>query len=452
MSRTGAPLASAGGQLVFIDWAGLKERHDGVEVDGDSPAAEREALLRAIAASDAVPLPLDQLEQDGSEDPDDPTASPADWGWDRTDLRWELRIGPTTTVLRFEAPPDSDGLRAQAEERGLVREVAGTGEGRDPGDVTYGSTASDAFGMTFSDGGRTVVIERGGSGTELVALARDREPVEVAGGPFGRAASQLGRPLVARLYRGADVCSGTGEENALLRGAEARLAASVGRMQPYEVLGVGYTASEAEEGLRGRYVFDYGRVRHATADLAGRRALVERGTAPDGRRERDDGFRLAEAGAIGQDIVIDVVPRDATSGEQARRLFEELTPGRRGEPSLLGICGPAPSDEPLTRRPTADVPIFVGPASLSLSGGPGIHRWDEARFGADEVRLRATLHAGGDPCALWLEATDDGHRRSRARPPPGEPRVHRPAGRDVRPWRDRAGRLRHGVAQRGVDM
>jgi predicted secreted Zn-dependent protease len=54
----------------------------------------------------------------------------------------------------------------------------------------------------------------------------------------------------------------------------------------------------------------------------------------------------------------------------------------------------------------ADVPVFVGPATLALSGGSGIHRWDELRFGANEVSLQASLAAGPDPCALWLVATD----------------------------------------------
>ncbi len=106
--------------LGFIDWAALKERHGGTEVTGDSPSAVREALLRDIAASEALTVALDPRDRDLL-DADDPTEWPAEWGWDRTDLEWELHAGPTT-VLRFRDGSDSDGLQAQAERRGLVRE------------------------------------------------------------------------------------------------------------------------------------------------------------------------------------------------------------------------------------------------------------------------------------------------------------------------------------------
>jgi predicted secreted Zn-dependent protease len=108
----------------------------------------------------------------------------------------------------------------------------------------------------------------------------------------------------------------------------------------------------------------------------------------------------------GGQIIIDVASAGEQPSGRARQLFERLAPGPRGEPPILAICGPPPSGEPLTRQPTADHPIFVGPATLALTGGAGIHRWDEARFGADEVRLRASVSAGIDPCALWLTASD----------------------------------------------
>jgi predicted secreted Zn-dependent protease len=218
---------------------------------------------------------------------------------------------------------------------------------------------------------------------------------------------------VTRLYLGPSLCTGTGKENALLRGADGRVAASVGRMQPYEVLGVGYSGTDGDGSIVGRYVFDYARARQAEADLAGRRALLRQSFASHTDRG-DGGFRLSDAAVSGRGVVVDVTAAAEEPGEepggdapgQARELFERLAPGPRGEPPLLAICGPPPSGEPLTRQPTPDLPIFVGPASLTLSGGAGIHRWPEARFGADEVRLGATLRPGADPCAMWLTASD----------------------------------------------
>ena len=70
---------------------------------------------------------------------------------------------------------------------------------------------------------------------------------------------------------------------------------------------------------------------------------------------------------------------------------------------------PQPRVEPVLEvvtRATAPVPLFAGPATLELSGRDGAYTWDEVRFGADEVRLSATVRAGERPCGLFL-ALDD---------------------------------------------
>jgi predicted secreted Zn-dependent protease len=332
-----------------------------------------------------------------------PTGWPLDWGWDRSDLEWELHAGPTT-VLRFEDGSDSDGLQAEAIRRGLVRETAGDADGGS-GDVVYRLPTADGLGITVTDGGRTVIVEQGGTGEATAARARERDALEVAAGPYGRVAASLGRPLVARLYPGHSLCTGTGAENALLRGADARVAASAGRMHPYEVLGVAYSGTEGNGGVLGQYVLEYGRARQAEADLAGRRALA-RQSFSSGGGVGDEGLHFVDAAVSGQQVVVDVASAGDGSPGQASELFDRLAPGPGGEPALLAICGPAPSGEPLARQATPDHPIFVGPASLALSGGAGIQQWDEARFGADEIRLKATFRAGIDPCALWLTASD----------------------------------------------
>jgi predicted secreted Zn-dependent protease len=73
---------------------------------------------------------------------------------------------------------------------------------------------------------------------------------------------------------------------------------------------------------------------------------------------------------------------------------------------------PQPRVEPLLEvvtRATAPLPLFAGPATLELSGRDGAYTWDEVRFGADEVRLSATVRAGERPCGLFL-ALDDAAR------------------------------------------
>jgi predicted secreted Zn-dependent protease len=48
-----------------------------------------------------------------------------------------------------------------------------------------------------------------------------------------------------------------------------------------------------------------------------------------------------------------------------------------------------------------DVPMFVGPATLELTGSRGTHVWDEVRFGSDEVVALLTADAAAashEPC------------------------------------------------------
>ena len=108
----------------FTDWAGLKLTHGGEDVTSGSPLEEREALLLEIGRSEAVlaPLGLDLLD-----------SWPAAWGWDTTDLAWQLdavTASGAPTVLRFRDAWDPAPFLAQLERHGFVRE-----EG--PGVISY---------------------------------------------------------------------------------------------------------------------------------------------------------------------------------------------------------------------------------------------------------------------------------------------------------------------------
>lgn len=401
----------------FIDWAALKAQHGGDGVTSRSPLHDREAVLLEIARWEAVDtsLGLDRL------------ASWVDaWGWDTTDLDRQLHLTaspgvPSTTVLRFRDDWDAEPFMAQLERHGFVRDDQPTFIAFEPGPEAWygpgeeierlfgeiflppGASVAPGVGLTFSHDGRTVVVSEGigrdGFGRKVAAGAVDSDPAAVAASPFGRAAARLGEPLTALLLAGEHVCSGTGRENALLRGDAARLARSIGPLRAYEALGIGYQRTPGAAEAVGRYVFDYAGPKRAEHDLEGRATLLEQGAAAR-RPYRDVAFRLKEATTVGQDVVLEVEPL----GDPPKALFDQVV----HQDALFAICGPLPDDEPLSRRPTVDVPLFVGPATLSLSGGRGVYRWDEIRFGAHEVRVKGSVMAGRAPCSTRLAVNEEG--------------------------------------------
>lgn len=406
--------------VAFTHWEGLKAQHGGLDVNSDSEVTDRQDLLVRIAASEA---PMQSL------DPEHLPSWPAAWGWDATDLEWQLSLSaddgmPATTILRFRDGWDPGPFASHLERHGFVRFD-------EPGSVTYApgpqawyrpgeelerlvspssTEAPEApstvplsqphVGLTLAEDGRTVIVERDGDGRVFAEQAMRSDPVAVAQSPFGRVAANLGDPLAALILTGEDACSGTGAENGLLRGKAARLARSVGQLRPYEALGVGYHRPVEGGGFVGRYVFDYARPRQAERDLGGRRMLLEQRVTTDGRRTtRDVDITLEGAEAVGHGLLLDI--RSASDPPVA--LFD----GLRGGQPLFAVCGPLPSDVPLPRRPMPDVPLFAGPATLTLSGEGGIHAWDEIHFGADEVKVQATVTAGRYPCSARLVIGND---------------------------------------------
>ena len=179
-----------------------------------------------------------------------------------------------------EDGPDIDGVQARPRRPWFVRETELRRPMRPPrrsepasGHVGTGRPPRTVSAITVTDGGRTVVVGTGRTGEATAAQARLRDPLEVADNPYGRAATVLGRPLVARLYPGPEPLHRHRQGERAPPGARPRVAASVGRLQPYEVLGVGYSGTGTDGGIVGRYAFDYARPRQAEADLAGRSRL-----------------------------------------------------------------------------------------------------------------------------------------------------------------------------------
>lgn len=108
---------------------------------------------------------------------------------------------------------------------------------------------------------------------------------------------------------------------------------------------------------------------------------------------------------VEQDAVLVGSPQPAeASAAPAPSAVPEMTPVAV-EPSLA----PTPSlPEDLPRKKAADVPRFVGPATLKVSGKPGAYRWDEVLFGAQEVEARVVLEPRRESCAARVRLSEDG--------------------------------------------
>jgi len=64
--------------------------------------------------------------------------------------------------------------------------------------------------------------------------------------------------------------------------------------------------------------------------------------------------------------------------------------------------------EDLPRKKAADVPLFVGPATLRVSGKRGAYRWDKVHFGTGEVEARVALTPKNAACVARVRLTEDG--------------------------------------------
>lgn len=99
-----------------------------------------------------------------------------------------------------------------------------------------------------------------------------------------------------------------------------------------------------------------------------------------------------------------IATRRAVSLLTAALLVVGLTATVGSAPGVARQADPV-AETPIS-RPTADVPLFAGPATLELSGRAGIYAWDELRFGTDQVRLELRARAGSSPCGLYVAAQD----------------------------------------------
>ncbi len=324
----------------FTHWSALKAVHGGSDVTSTSPLAERQRLMLDIARHEATtfPLGLDRLGTWSER-----------WGWDTTDLEWQASCCNAFDffILRFREDWDAGPFMARLAADGYERsdrphatsftlEPDAEAPDRDFLERVYegagatGGPSGPRASVAISPDGHTVVLVRGPDAHEILKLAARADPAAIAAGPFGRVAAALGQPLAARILDGPYGCSLTGVERTA-SDQNARLVQSVGELDPYQAFGTGYERAGPDEPAVGRYVFSYERAGDASADLPGRRRLIEEGDSIRyGAPYRETAFTLVDAVAKGRQLILDVAPVDDTP----QTLFDTVI----GHDMLFAIC------------------------------------------------------------------------------------------------------------------
>lgn len=336
------PAATTPAGFDFVDWAQLRELHDGAGLTGESPLAERQRLMLDIAGAEAATMPLGFDRLAGWRDT---------WGWGNADLAWEARVFGQFAVMRFGEHWDPARFDAALTGFGYTPHPLepGTLYEPDPGaEIRWQLRFANMHGLGIHGQGvteplvwvavdgdaRTVVFGRTAQAGEVLREGLATAPSEVARRPFGRAASGLGRPVTASVLDGRIACSET--TMGWLEGAARRAAASVAPLHRYEALATGYTRVAAGAAAVGRFVFAYPDPAQARDDLAGRQALVKEGNSFNDNVSRYDetAFGLSGARVAESRLILDVRPVNDEPVHVMRQV--------RTTPILFAICGPLP--------------------------------------------------------------------------------------------------------------
>lgn len=326
----------------FVDWAQLRELHGGSDITGASPLAERQRLMLDIAGAEAATMPLgfDRL-----------AAWRDTWGWANADLAWEARVYGHFAVMRFADHWDPAGFDDALTGFGYISEPAAAGTVYEPdpsAEIPWQLRFANMHGLDIhgqaitepmvwvavgTDPG-TIVFGRSAAVADVLELGLTAQPVDAFEHGFGRAASALGTPVAASILAGQAACSKTTMR--WLDGAARRVAEAVAPLHRYEALAAGYSRPSAGAAPEGRFVFAYRDAARASADLAGRQALVEEGNPFNDHFSRYDevAFRLSDAWVAGSRLILDVRPVN----DQPVHVMRQV----RTTPILFATCGPVP--------------------------------------------------------------------------------------------------------------
>lgn len=245
------------------------------------------------------------------------------WGWDLTDLEWEVRssrnIHPNY-VLKFRDDFDFTPFLDHLEERGFKKtNYQGLPIYSHPVD-----TALDWIGTTELSIVNTAVIEE----ANLLVMSGDKDIVESIFGSFQKQSDSLAdnefvQELIASLadspgvFVSGDVCSLLGPQALMDRLASEPLKDTKQRqlrrqldsrppLESYEALGIGYSLEDPE--TMGRIILQFSDPETALKDLEPRQQLAETGMIlqDETRSYRETFFTLRKARVEGDRIILEV--------------------------------------------------------------------------------------------------------------------------------------------------
>jgi len=307
------------GYVSFTDWAQLKAEAGFADVTSSSPRDEHDALLSAIGSGMSRHPPY------GSSMFRYLPYTAAHWGFDATDLTWELATevarGPRLIVLRF---PDSFDLQPLVD---LLVERSYTAAEVDGARIYSHAQTADEWlisgpefqNVAFLEDGRTIVLARlpvgepDGMGA-IVETILDSSAASEERSQLAMVAAALDHATGAILWLGDSLCElSTSFAPELSDQVREEIAAAqpLGR---YAAWGIGYT--DAHDPV-GRMVFAYAGSEEAAADLAGRGQLVERGHVSMQNPPQtfaDRWFSVALARTDGPSLVFELQPVNDAPG------------------------------------------------------------------------------------------------------------------------------------------
>lgn len=316
-----APITAS--MVAFTDWALLKQYKGAGKLSSKSSTQDR---LRFVTS-----LSKDQAEASAYGIDYFPGHAAA-WGWDSTDLLWEITIqtanGSLAYVLRFRDDFDFKPMVAHFVTRGFSRNeyhtvptyshkldfTASWATSTDIGIFNTAVLATKRM-LVLSPSAQTVrgVLDviRGAA----PALTGDRwTPVTI---------SRLGTMASAVILTDAGACRPDLSTTKLLAEGYEHLATGtlLKELHPYVELGIGYS----DQGGRpvGLLVMHYLTASAAKADLMPRRLLAQGISSMTQMPYRDGVFTVASAAVAGSDLVMRLHP----VGNQPQRLFEMVDNG-----------------------------------------------------------------------------------------------------------------------------
>lgn len=266
----------------YTDWAALKGSREMAHLTSDSPVEEREAFYQGLVNREAAGT--DFSVKSGILD----AARHAEtWGWDATDLEWELevhRVGNESSpahIARLREGFPTERLIQRLDDKEFSTEAVGDSVLRSyplDGDMPWSYAFMDPaiLNTAILADGRTLIMSF--EADEVRAfLATLEGPGATA--DVRRSAQALDGPWAAVLLVGEDICStfdGSSNEDPMVRNRAASELDAAGQLHPYQVVALGYSR---DHDPIGRLIFLYDDHAQAAADLPVRRALADTGTS-----------------------------------------------------------------------------------------------------------------------------------------------------------------------------